>query len=191
MFQIDSPLRNCQGEIFNDIKHVAVVTNLFGKMLEIFWKFCRQSQYFDFVCPLLYRKGETGERTRGVRSSSYWHVKPGIYSHFLTRKATGCKCTPTLRIPPTCTRDADVHLMHIAKSAIVPITLKTRKRNFFMFLTVYHSIDLFHLPTLMHKSLFINNMYVTLQSSTCFEHQHAHLQEDKLHYHSIWYHHCL
>ena len=28
-------------------------------------------------------------------------------------------------------------------------------------------------------------MYVTLQSSTCFEHQHAHLQEDKLYYHSI------
>ena len=32
------------------------------------------------------------------------------------------------------------------------------------------STDLFHLPTLMHNSLFINNMYVTLQSSTCFEH---------------------
>jgi len=32
-------------------------------------------------------------------------------------------------------------------------------------------------------------MYVTLQSSTCFEHQHAHLQEDKLYYHSIWYRH--
>ena len=31
-------------------------------------------------------------------------------------------------------------------------------------------------------------MYVTLQSSTCFEQQHAHLQEDKLYYHSIWYH---
>jgi hypothetical protein len=34
-------------------------------------------------------------------------------------------------------------------------------------------------------------MYVTLQSSTCFEHQHAHLQEDKLYYHSIWYPHSL
>ena len=32
-------------------------------------------------------------------------------------------------------------------------------------------------------------MYVTLQSSTRFEHQHAHLQEDKLYYHSIWYRH--
>jgi len=32
-------------------------------------------------------------------------------------------------------------------------------------------------------------MYVTLQSSTCFEHQHAHLREDKLYYHSIWYRH--
>jgi len=30
-------------------------------------------------------------------------------------------------------------------------------------------------------------MYITLQSSTCFEHQQAHLQEDKLYYHSIWY----
>jgi len=52
-------------------------------------------------------------------------------------------------------------------------------------------IDLFHLPTLMHNSLFINNMYVTLQSSTCFKHQHAHLQEDKVYYHSIWYRHSL
>ena len=34
-------------------------------------------------------------------------------------------------------------------------------------------------------------MYVTLQSSTCFEHQHAHLQEDKLCYNSIWYRHLL
>ena len=34
-------------------------------------------------------------------------------------------------------------------------------------------------------------MYVTLKSSTRFEHQHAHLQEDKLYYHSIWYHHSL
>jgi hypothetical protein len=34
-------------------------------------------------------------------------------------------------------------------------------------------------------------MYVTLQSSTCFEHQHAHLQEDKLYYHSTWYRHSL
>ena len=34
-------------------------------------------------------------------------------------------------------------------------------------------------------------MYVTLQSSTCFEHQHAHLQEDKMYYHSIWYRHSL
>jgi len=34
-------------------------------------------------------------------------------------------------------------------------------------------------------------MYVTLQSSTGFEHQHANLQEDKSYYHSIWYRHCL
>jgi len=27
-------------------------------------------------------------------------------------------------------------------------------------------------------------MYVTLQSSTCFEHKHAHLQEGKLYYHN-------
>ena len=32
-------------------------------------------------------------------------------------------------------------------------------------------------------------MYVTLHSSTCFEHQHARLQEEKLYYHSIWYRH--
>jgi len=35
---------------------------------------------------------------------------------------------------------------------------------------VHHSIELFHIPTLMHNSLFINTMYVTLLSSTCFEH---------------------
>ena len=34
-------------------------------------------------------------------------------------------------------------------------------------------------------------MYVTLQSSTVFEHQHARLQEDKLYYHSIWYRHSV
>ena len=47
-----------------------------------------------------------------------------------------------------------------------------------VFSTVHHSIELYHLPTLMHSSLLINNMYVTLQSSTCFQHQHAHRQED-------------
>jgi hypothetical protein len=31
-----------------------------------------------------------------------------------------------------------------------------------MFLTVHRSIELFHLSTLIHNSLFINNMYVTL-----------------------------
>ena len=35
---------------------------------------------------------------------------------------------------------------------------------------ISHQIELFHLPTLMHNSLFINNMSVTLLSSTCFEH---------------------
>jgi len=34
-------------------------------------------------------------------------------------------------------------------------------------------------------------MYVTLQSSTYFEHQHAQVQEDKLYYHIIWYRHSL
>jgi len=46
-------------------------------------------------------------------------------------------------------------------------------RNFviscsYMFETSF-PIELFHLPTSMHNSLFINNMYVTLLSSTCFE----------------------
>jgi hypothetical protein len=31
--------------------------------------------------------------------------------------------------------------------------------NLTVFLTVHPSIELFHLPTLMHNSLFINNMY--------------------------------
>jgi hypothetical protein len=33
------------------------------------------------------------------------------------------------------------------------------KYKFGIFFTVYHSIELFHLPTLMHYSLLINNMY--------------------------------
>ena len=35
--------------------------------------------------------------------------------------------------------------------------------------------------------LFVNNIFVTLLSSKCFEHQHAHPQEGKLYSHSIWY----
>jgi len=56
---------------------------------------------------------------------------------------------------------------------------------------VHLNVDLFNLPTLMHDFFIDYNMYVTLQSSTYFEHQHAHLQEDKLYYHSIWYRHSL
>jgi len=44
------------------------------------------------------------------------------------------------------------------------------KLLFHVFSTVHHSIELFHVPTLMYNSLFINNMHVTLLSSTCFEH---------------------
>ena len=43
-------------------------------------------------------------------------------------------------------------------------------RHFDVFSTVHHSIELFHQPTLMYNSLFTNNKYVTLLSSTCFEH---------------------
>ena len=34
-------------------------------------------------------------------------------------------------------------------------------------------------------------MYVTLNPRQFFEHQHAHLQEDKFYYNSIWYRHSL
>ena len=51
-----------------------------------------------------------------------------------------------------------------------PTTYQTILYHFDVFLTVHHSIELFHLPTLKHNSLFINNMYVTLLTSTCFEH---------------------
>jgi len=34
--------------------------------------------------------------------------------------------------------------------------------------TVHRSIESCHVPTLMHNSLFINSMYVTLLSLTCF-----------------------
>ena len=53
---------------------------------------------------------------------------------------------------------------------VQPAALTLYWRNLMFFLTVHHSIELFHLPTLIHNSLFINNMYVTLLSSTCFEH---------------------
>ena len=51
-----------------------------------------------------------------------------------------------------------------------PNTTKLQIKEFDVLLTVHHSIELFNLPTLIHNSLFINNMYVTLLSSTCFEH---------------------
>jgi hypothetical protein len=47
---------------------------------------------------------------------------------------------------------------------------RTLIAEFDVFLTVHLSIELFNLPTLMHNSLFINTMCVTLQSLTCFEH---------------------
>ena len=40
----------------------------------------------------------------------------------------------------------------------------------FQILRMKFCIELFHLPTVMHNSLFINDMYVTVPSSTCFEH---------------------
>ena len=43
-------------------------------------------------------------------------------------------------------------------------------QSLLIFSTAAFVTELFHLPTLMHNSLFINNMYVTLLSSTCFEH---------------------
>ena len=52
----------------------------------------------------------------------------------------------------------------------ISMYLKHHNDFFYVFSTVHHSIELFHLPTLMHSSLFINNTYVTLLSSTCFEH---------------------
>ena len=60
------------------------------------------------------------------------------------------------------------HSLFIAQSFIAVIF--TTNKTFDVFSTVYHSTELFHLSTLMHNSLFINNMYVTLLSSTYFEH---------------------
>ena len=54
----------------------------------------------------------------------------------------------------------------------------------------YVYIDLFQLPT---NAQFIYSIiiYVTLQSSTCFEQYSAHLQEVRLYYYSIWYRHSV
>jgi hypothetical protein len=37
--------------------------------------------------------------------------------------------------------------------------MQRNSHDLMFFLTVHHSIELFHLPSLMHYSLFINNMY--------------------------------
>jgi hypothetical protein len=44
-------------------------------------------------------------------------------------------------------------------SAAMAFIFWFRKANLMFFLTVHHSIELFHLPTLMHNSLFIKNVY--------------------------------
>ena len=41
------------------------------------------------------------------------------------------------------------------------------------------------------ESGLLNNMYVTVRSSTCFEQHVAHPQEDQLYHHSLWYCHPL
>ena len=55
----------------------------------------------------------------------------------------------------------------------------------------FHLFGLISFTTFNAQFLYSLTIYITLQSSTCFEHQHAHLQEEKLYYHSIWYRHCL
>ena len=58
--------------------------------------------------------------------------------------------------------------MQIRKTGVVIITGGKRA---YIFLKNKVFRDLFHQPTLMHNFfLFINNMFVTLLSSTCFEH---------------------
>jgi hypothetical protein len=49
----------------------------------------------------------------------------------------------------------------------------------FYYIILYYII-LYYI--ILYYIILYYNMYVTLQSSTCFEHQHAHLQEDKLYY---------
>ena len=53
---------------------------------------------------------------------------------------------------------------HFLKTCFAPINvnripLEISIEIWCFFLTVHQSIELFHLPTLMHNSLFINNMY--------------------------------
>ena len=61
-------------------------------------------------------------------------------------------------------------LKHGGSENLKPYTEKFLKCNLMFFSTMHHSIELFHVPILMHNSLLINNMYITLLSSTCFEH---------------------
>ena len=91
---------------------------------------------------------------------------------------------------PTVKKYIYIYILHTSMSLVIICwthTSVTAGTAFILYYPYSRSADLFHLPTLMHNSLFINNMHITLHSSTCFEHQHAHLQEDKLYYHSIWY----
>ena len=65
----------------------------------------------------------------------------------------------------------------------------TQNRN--VFLTVHHKYRIISFTNFNAQFLYSLTICVTLQSSTCFEHQHANLQVDKLYYHSIWYRHSL
>ena len=71
-------------------------------------------------------------------------------------------------------RDIIKNILYIGIHVISPLVLsnfneRLTSSTFDVFSSVDHSIELFHLPTLMHNSLFINNMFVTLLSPTCFE----------------------
>jgi len=59
-------------------------------------------------------------------------------------------------------------------------------QNYFRQQVKYNFVGIISLTNFNAQfSIFINNMFVTLLPSTCFEHQHAHFQEEKLYSHSI------
>ena len=72
-----------------------------------------------------------------------------------------------------------------------PFYSQIREHFLNAFWTVHHSTNLYQSPTQRTISPFLI-IYITLYSSTCFEHRCAHLQEErKLHVYSIWYRHTL
>ena len=81
------------------------------------------------------------------------------YSHFHVTILDTIYCKYEYIYIYICTNIIDVIMETVEVNGKITRLEGAEKRSSF--------IDLFHLPTLMNNFLFIDNIYVTLQSSTC------------------------